>query len=63
MVSIAEAYFGLSRRWNTATQVRADAPGFRADANRVLKQVFERMQRENHEFYPAIERAAEPAAA
>ncbi len=63
MVSIAAAYLGFSRRWNTAAQVRADARGFRADANVVLKQVFERMQRENREFYPAIERAGEPAAA
>ena len=59
MVIIAAAYFGFSRRWNTAAQVRADAEGFRADANVVLKQVFERMQREDREVYPAIERAEE----
>jgi len=61
MVSIAQTYIGFSRRWNTATQVRTDPEGFRADANRVLKLVFERMQRENREFYPAIERADDAA--
>ncbi|HAU57265.1 MAG TPA: hemerythrin, partial [Comamonadaceae bacterium] len=28
---------------------------FRDDANRVLRMVHERMQRENREFYPRIE--------
>ncbi len=57
MVTIAQRYLGFSRRWNTAAQLRADPEGFREDANQVLKQVFERMQREDREFYPAIERA------
>ena len=39
-----------------------DEAGFRADANLVLRQVYERMQRENHDFYPRIE-AMEVAAA
>lgn len=62
MVGIAESYLGFSRRWNTAAQLRADPEGFRDDANRVLKLVFERMQREDREFYPAIERTTEAGA-
>lgn len=58
MGSIAAAYVGFARRWNTPERVRADPNGFRADANRVLRAVHERMQRENRDFYPLIERNA-----
>ena len=40
---------------NTAESVRANAQAFRAEANDVLRRVYERMQRENREFYPRIE--------
>ena len=64
MASIALAYNAFARRWNTAAQVRANPDGFRSDANQVLRTVYERMQRENRDFYPAIEHApAEPARA
>lgn len=56
MASIAGAYNAFARRWNTAAQVRADPDGFRAQANQVLRSVFERMQREGRDFYPAVER-------
>ena len=36
-------------------QAVLDEQGFRDDANRVLRMVHERMQRENREFYPRIE--------
>ena len=55
MASIASAYDAFARRWNTEASLRADVQGFRADANRVLRQVYERMQREDREFYPRIE--------
>lgn len=55
MTSIASAYDAFARRWNTADGVRRDAQGFRNEANVVLRRVFERMQRENHDFYPRIE--------
>ncbi|AFU43914.1 hemerythrin HHE cation-binding domain-containing protein [Acidovorax sp. KKS102] len=55
MASIASAYDAFARRWNTAEQVRRDAEGFRSEANVVLRRVFERMQREDHDFYPRIE--------
>lgn len=55
MGTIASAYLGFARRWNTADALRADEAGFRANANLVLRQVYERMQRENHDFYPRIE--------
>jgi hypothetical protein len=56
MTSIAAAYNVFARQWNTAAQVRADPNGFRAQANQVLRTLYERMQRENHDFYPAVER-------
>ena len=55
MTSIASAYDAFVRRWNTADGVRRDAQGFRNEANVVLRRVFERMQREDREFYPRIE--------
>lgn len=55
MKDIANAYAGFSRRWNTASQVSENEDDFRRDANTVLKQVHQRMQKENREFYPAIE--------
>ena len=55
MGPIASAYDAFARRWNTEASLRADVQGFRADANRVLRQVYERMQREDREFYPRIE--------
>jgi iron-sulfur cluster repair protein YtfE (RIC family) len=60
MGAIAAAYMEFARHWNTPERVRADAAGFRADANTVLRRVYERMQRENRDFYPRIE--AEEAA-
>ena len=55
MGPIASAYDAFARRWNTAENVRRDAQGFRDEANVVLRRVFERMQREDHDFYPRIE--------
>jgi hypothetical protein len=64
MASIAAAYNAFARQWNTAARVRADPDGFRTQANRVLRTVFERIQCENREFYPAVERdPATPAPA
>ena len=55
MASIASAYDTFARRWNTADSVRRDAQGFREQSNVVLRKVYERMQREDHDFYPRIE--------
>lgn len=55
MGPIAQAYEAFARRWNLAESLRRDEQGFRDDANRVLRLVHERMQRENHDFYPRIE--------
>lgn len=52
---IAVTYLDFVKRWNTAANVSNNPEGFRSDANRVLKILYARMQRENTEFYPAIE--------
>jgi DUF438 domain-containing protein len=57
MAQIAAVYGDFVKKWNVAGNVAANPEGFRADANRVLKTLFERMQRENRDFYPAIEAA------
>jgi hemerythrin-like domain-containing protein len=60
MASIAAAYNVFARQWNTAAQLRADPNGFRAQANQVLRTLYERMQREDRHFYPAVERDLTP---
>lgn len=55
MKNIAAAYMGFARRWNTSATVAQNPEGFRQDANQVLKVLHNRMQKENTEFYPAIE--------
>lgn len=55
MGSIASAYLSFARKWNTAANLRQNPEGFRADANNVLKLLYDRMRQEDVEFYPAIE--------
>lgn len=55
MTSIAEGYVAFSRKWNNAASLLKDPEGFRADANQVLKVLYDRMQKENTDFYPAVE--------
>lgn len=58
MNGIAGEYFAFVSRWNLPARLKADPEGFRADANRVLRVLFDRMRREDTEFYPAIDAAA-----
>ncbi len=62
MGEIAGGYMAFARRWNTRERVAADPEGFRAEANVALRSVYERMRREDRDFYPRIE-AEETAAA
>ncbi|HWT71708.1 MAG TPA: hemerythrin domain-containing protein [Oxalicibacterium sp.] len=57
MQKIASAYIGFAAKWNEASKLARDPEGFRSEANRVLKVLFERIRRENQDFYPAIERS------
>lgn len=55
MKHIAAGYLAFSRKWNSAASVSNSPEEFRADANSVLKVLYERMQKENTDFYPVIE--------
>ena len=55
MTSIAQAYLDFARRWNTPATVCGSPEQFRADANSVLKVLYERMRKEDADFYPVIE--------
>ncbi|NGM87593.1 hemerythrin domain-containing protein [Parapusillimonas sp. SGNA-6] len=55
MKGIANAYIAFSRRWSSARELMERSDDFRNEANTVLKSLHARMQRENTEFYPAIE--------
>jgi hemerythrin-like domain-containing protein len=56
MADIVGEYDAFSRRWNIASKLMGNDEVFRRDANTVLRKVFERMQRENKDFYPLVER-------
>ncbi len=55
MGAIASTYLTFARRWNNAAEVVREPEEFRAEANQVLKLLYDRMQKENTVFYPAIE--------
>jgi hypothetical protein len=55
MTSIALAYLNFARKWNTAATLAGSPDQFRSDANSVLRVLYDRMRKENTEFYPAIE--------
>ncbi|KIF80087.1 hemerythrin domain-containing protein [Noviherbaspirillum autotrophicum] len=55
MTSIALSYLDFARRWNTPATVAGNPEEFRADANSVLKVLYERMRKEDTDFYPVIE--------
>lgn len=57
MADISAQYGQFSRQWNDAQRIAEQPEHFRADANRVLKTLFERIGRENREFYPMVEAA------
>lgn len=55
MGHIATPFIAFTRQYGNAAAVSNDPEGFRAGANTVLRRVYERMQQEDREFYPAIE--------
>jgi iron-sulfur cluster repair protein YtfE (RIC family) len=56
MTDIVSEYEVFSRRWNIASKLVGNDAAFRCDANNVLRKVYERMQKENKDFYPLVER-------
>jgi len=54
MGPLAAEFEAFVRRWNTAQPLREQAETFRREANTVLRLLWERMQRENTEFYPRM---------
>lgn len=59
MATLLPQYTAFARKWVTATQVKADPEGFRADANSVLRALHDRIGREDRDFYPALDALAE----
>lgn len=55
MNGIVAAYMAFATKWNSPAHLLAAPELFRAEANTVLRQLYERMKKEDHEFYPAIE--------
>ena len=55
MTHIANPFIAFARQWNTAAALKNDPEGFRSNANTVLKRVYDRMRKEDTEFYPTIE--------
>jgi hypothetical protein len=57
MQGIARAFAEFVARWRVPSRLMSDPEGFRRDANVVLRALFERLQRESVELYPAAEAA------
>jgi iron-sulfur cluster repair protein YtfE (RIC family) len=55
MDGIAGSYLNFAAKWNTAPQLTEEPETFRDEANLVLKALYDRIKREDREFYPAIE--------
>lgn len=55
MGGFVREYDSFAHRWNQPEALRGDEQGFRNDVNVVLRVLQERIQRENHDFYPRIE--------
>lgn len=55
MGQIATPFITFSRQYSDSAALLRDPEGFRAAANIVIRRVYERMQQEDREFYPAIE--------
>jgi hypothetical protein len=58
MAGIVANYMAFAAKWNAAGRLQAEPDDFRAEANSVLRTLFERMRKEDHEFYPAVEALA-----
>ncbi len=56
MDGLAAAYTKFAGKWLSARQIADDVDGFKADANLVFKALHDRIQKENAELYPALER-------
>lgn len=55
MEGIVGAYLAFAHKWNTAAHLLAAPEDFRREANVVLRTVYERIKKEDREFYSAIE--------
>ncbi|MYM67488.1 hemerythrin domain-containing protein [Pseudoduganella sp. FT55W] len=55
MSGISGTYLAFAAKWNSARLLQEQPESFRDEANHVLKTLYERMKKEDREFYPAIE--------
>lgn len=58
MNGIVAGYMAFATTWNSAAHLLAAPEKFRAEANGVLRRVYERIKKEDLEFYPAAEALA-----
>jgi hemerythrin-like domain-containing protein len=58
MNGIVAAYMTFATTWNSGARLLAAPEKFRAEANGVLRRVYERIKKEDREFYPAAEALA-----
>jgi hemerythrin-like domain-containing protein len=55
MNGIVSSYLAFATTWNAAAHLQAAPEKFRTEANTVLRKVYHRIKKEDHEFYPAAE--------
>ena len=55
MQGLVKVFSDFVLQWRIPSRLLEDPEGFRRDANVVMRALFERLQRENKELYPAAE--------
>ncbi|MBN3845924.1 hemerythrin domain-containing protein [Paraburkholderia sp. Ac-20342] len=56
MGDLSAAYMKFAGKWLSARRIADDADGFLSEANLVFKALHERIQKENIELYPTLEK-------
>ncbi|MGH8074695.1 MAG: hemerythrin domain-containing protein [Lysobacter sp.] len=55
MADIAQGFREFVARWRVGSRIAAEPETFRDEANQIFRALYERLQRENRELYPAAE--------
>lgn len=56
MKVLSSGFADFVERWKNGAAIAADPEGFRRDCNVVIKALHQRIQQENTQFYPVVER-------
>ena len=55
MQTISKAYIAFAVKWNTPSPLMEQPEQFRTEANAIFKLIYDRIKKEDRDFYPVIE--------